>query len=376
MTYILANGCSFTKKDYGYKDNFWHTDEEKIKLGIPLNPWPMWPEHVANRLEMDHVNLGKNGSSNREMYERTSQYIFNHKPPAVVMHLWTCGYRSNYHHWTLPDHYYHLPIELANLLMNRDSQYLTSPLTKAKFTRTYYSLAFHNINYFYPDEYESCRDFYISLCNDYTDMYTIQSIDKVDVWWGKFALIALSGYYLELHSMSHGRFSEAMDQRISDELEPYYLLYRLCRRENIPVVTNNGMPLGGSLGSYRSPRHYKIEHKVETHRGVKERNVFETMLLGSMRMCNYISSNWIYNNYFNELDRLVNSDKYVIYNWPAIKGLTHEGTLLLHEQYLDGYGKYKPISYADNHPNWDTQKLIGDFFYDLYKKLPDHEQRR
>ena len=51
MSYLLANGCSFTNKNFASNSGNWvHSDKEKKELGIPFENYPMWPEYVARQM--------------------------------------------------------------------------------------------------------------------------------------------------------------------------------------------------------------------------------------------------------------------------------------------------------------------------------------
>ena len=89
MSYLLANGCSYTDYNFGKnRDDNYNNAKEREELGIPDDNWKMWPEYVAERLDLDHLNLGKSGGSNQRIYQTSLGQISKEKP-EVLMHLWT-----------------------------------------------------------------------------------------------------------------------------------------------------------------------------------------------------------------------------------------------------------------------------------------------
>ena len=95
MSYLLANGCSFTASNYGSNSPSYHTEKEKNELGIPLVDWPMWPEYVSTKLGLSHINLGASGGSNTRMVTSTIEQACREKP-NIIMHLWTESNRHSF----------------------------------------------------------------------------------------------------------------------------------------------------------------------------------------------------------------------------------------------------------------------------------------
>ena len=83
MSYLLANGCSFTASNYGSNSPSYHTEKEKNELGIPLVDWPMWPEYVSTKLGLSHINLGASGGSNTRMVTSTIEQACREKPYII-----------------------------------------------------------------------------------------------------------------------------------------------------------------------------------------------------------------------------------------------------------------------------------------------------
>ena len=85
---LLVSGCSFT-------------DENFIS---PIHPkmdcsWPKWPEVLAKKLDMEYINLAKNGGGNEYIYSTILEYILQTKDKSqigLVMPAWTQCQRKDY----------------------------------------------------------------------------------------------------------------------------------------------------------------------------------------------------------------------------------------------------------------------------------------
>lgn len=366
MTYLLANGCSYTDPNYGAKgNNYWHSDEDKIKLGIPIDNWPMWPQYVADKLGIEHVNLAVSGGSNERMYRTSEEHILEKGPkPKVLMHLWTTGYRNEILGMQMNDHVFNIPLEIANHLYKRNEMMICD--NAKRYSIANYAGAFDMIKFYYPEEYEGVKDFYTTLYNEVTHsqthnaMHSMKSIFDftndlnrryVDLPAQRF----MCEYYRDTYRATGEKWLDyRMKLRMNNDLKPIYNTYRLCKKHDIQLITVGGLALGGFIGYYYEPRDLDVANP----------NYFEEALLGSLKMCKWMEANWLKNYWFNELERLVFDNKYVIHNWPLVRELLPPKQRHI-EDWLPGY---KNVSLLDNHPHWETQELIGDLFYDLYKK--------
>ena len=54
---LLASGCSMTDSNYVSETN------PEIDCS-----WPKWPELIAKKLDMECINLGRNGAGNEYIY--------------------------------------------------------------------------------------------------------------------------------------------------------------------------------------------------------------------------------------------------------------------------------------------------------------------
>ena len=61
---LLVSGCSYTDKDFASE---YHPDFD--------TSWPKWPELVAEKLDMNCVNLAKMGAGNEYIYSSLLKYI-------------------------------------------------------------------------------------------------------------------------------------------------------------------------------------------------------------------------------------------------------------------------------------------------------------
>ena len=90
---LLVSGCSNTEKDF----------YSEIHPEMDCS-WPKWPELLANKLDMDCVNLAKSGSGNEFIYSTLLDYITknhtlskNHrKEIGLVIPAWTQCQRKDY----------------------------------------------------------------------------------------------------------------------------------------------------------------------------------------------------------------------------------------------------------------------------------------
>ena len=90
---LLVSGCSNTEKDF----------YSEIHPEMDCS-WPKWPELLANKLDMDCVNLAKSGSGNEFIYSSLLDYITrwntlsenNRKEIGLVIPAWTQCQRKDY----------------------------------------------------------------------------------------------------------------------------------------------------------------------------------------------------------------------------------------------------------------------------------------
>jgi len=84
---LLASGCSNTEK------NFYSELHPELDTS-----WPKWPELLAEKLDMDCVNLGKSGSGNEYIYSSILNYLTrNHTHNiGLVIAAWTQCQRKDF----------------------------------------------------------------------------------------------------------------------------------------------------------------------------------------------------------------------------------------------------------------------------------------
>jgi len=84
---LLVSGCSNTEKDF-YSD---------IHPNMDCS-YPKWPELLAEKLNMDCVNLGKSGSGNEYIYTSLLNYITENDRSRIglVIPAWTQVQRKDY----------------------------------------------------------------------------------------------------------------------------------------------------------------------------------------------------------------------------------------------------------------------------------------
>ena len=84
---LLVSGCSNTEKDF--------VSELHPELDTS---WPKWPELLAEKLDMDCVNLGKSGAGNEYIYRSLLDYITKNDTSNIglVIPAWSQCNRKDY----------------------------------------------------------------------------------------------------------------------------------------------------------------------------------------------------------------------------------------------------------------------------------------
>lgn len=90
---LLVSGDSWTESPYNcsIKVTGKETDEEMI----PLSIYPCWPDVIAERMDLEVVNLGRIGGSNSHIFNSIYDYISErgHDDIALVACLWSAASR-------------------------------------------------------------------------------------------------------------------------------------------------------------------------------------------------------------------------------------------------------------------------------------------
>ena len=355
MSYLLANGCSFTDKTYNTQnDGFYHTREEKTELGFPEGDWPMWPEYVGEKLGLSVVNLGKSGGSNQRMCDTTLAQI-NKDKPAAIMHLWTSSGRNDLLGNNLNDCTFINVIHIANNIIKCDNNIIADIKSE---TLSIIKMAWEAVRLYYPTKYDACSKYYAELCESDETLPLLSIINNHNIWWpDEKALGFFMQYYYHNVNANGNDLKNLANQRINFELQPLLNTYYVCKSMDIPLITLSCYAFGGTYGPSR--RHGGV-HKPNIKSS--NLNLFEKMMISVAKISGSIDDCWISNPTFKALDDLVFEGDYVMSTWPNHKRYQKNPNI---NKWLDGW---KDLSYKDQHPHWDTQKLIGDVFYDLYKK--------
>ena len=82
---LLTSGCSFTDKNF---TSDIHPDMD--------TEWPMWPELLAKKLDMDCINLGQSGSGNEYIYFTLLDEIVKRDNIGLVIAGWTQSQRKDW----------------------------------------------------------------------------------------------------------------------------------------------------------------------------------------------------------------------------------------------------------------------------------------
>lgn len=78
---LLVSGCSWTEHDF---------DNDGIEK--------RWCHYVADKLDMDLVNLGRRGAGNEYIFSSIYDYIENNDNPDMIIAAWSKSQRRDYQH--------------------------------------------------------------------------------------------------------------------------------------------------------------------------------------------------------------------------------------------------------------------------------------
>jgi hypothetical protein len=85
---LIAIGCSYTQDCYRF---------------------PVWPTLLAEKLDMDCINLAKQGAGNEEMLAKTLDVVLNQKNIGIVVIMWSEWQRMDFQLWPRKwDHWWHI----------------------------------------------------------------------------------------------------------------------------------------------------------------------------------------------------------------------------------------------------------------------------
>ena len=377
MSYILANGCSWTNPNYGVDcGNSYHTDEEKLELGIPLGNWQMWPDYVANKFKLPIKNLAENGSSNEKIYKTTLTQI-SEKKPFAVFHMWTSNNRNDFFNKNMNVLNIWNSLYLAQKIINLEEDVYTEDINYI--VDSNFRLAWKFISIYYPHLYNDCIIHYCDLhsnnnkliqrifsnvrisylkqrhkfpntSNDVNQSQDLQN--DLLTWW--------VDYFIDITEWDNRRLLSQVDQIITNELWPYLATINLCDYYDLPYISVQGPVLGyqpRNLDHWKNKPH----NPILTRRG-ENNDIFYKALNGAIRIQDEIKKHWIYNNVFKEIDILISRGKAVIEGWPLHAGWESKPSVAY------SIKNFKELSQKDGHPTWQSQKEMGNFIYDLYKK--------
>ena len=82
---LLTSGCSFT--DQNFMSDF-HPDMD--------TNWPMWPQLLAKKLDMNYINLGQSGAGNEYIYFSLLDEIVKRDNIGLVIAGWTQSQRKDW----------------------------------------------------------------------------------------------------------------------------------------------------------------------------------------------------------------------------------------------------------------------------------------
>lgn len=91
--YLLASGCSYTDPNYVTPDK---NVPEELR-----GPWPMWPELMGSKLDLNVLNVGECGNSNTAIYNSIISTINTYEDEIdTIAVLWSGWDRTElFHYW-------------------------------------------------------------------------------------------------------------------------------------------------------------------------------------------------------------------------------------------------------------------------------------
>tara|TARA_B100000085_G_scaffold170484_1_gene155213 strand:+ start:1372 stop:2553 length:1182 start_codon:yes stop_codon:yes gene_type:complete len=390
MSYLLANGCSYTDANFGSSTGeYVHTNEEKDKLGIPRSNWKMWPEYVAEKFKLPHVNLGDSGGSNFRMCTTSMEQILKEKP-KILMHLWSSSGRFKYYEQKYHDSQFTSAVFYAAELLNRNGYVFLEEGAKTGLNRKNAQFGFQAIKLFYPEKLEETFKFYESFHDD--DEWILQllldcrkkiiDVNELPEPTGPMARIMqptlMKTWIQYINSRTEADRNTCIktaDNIITAELQPILQTYYMANAENIPFVSIFGQeisPFQISLNFSKKLKPYKNIIKAAGRHQRKFSNLidkdnlnkFDIIVLFNQYLHQIARENLINNFVFKKLDDLIAEKKFITKCWPPFPpyGLNN------HDIEKCITKNWKELSDADKHPDPNTQKYIGDAFYDLYQK--------
>ena len=84
---LIVGGCSYT-------DNY--------ALSQGYDEFPVWGELLAEKLDMELVNLGRCGFGNKAIYNTLIESMIVEKNVGMIIAMWTEFQRTSYYNWCGP----------------------------------------------------------------------------------------------------------------------------------------------------------------------------------------------------------------------------------------------------------------------------------
>ena len=106
---LLASGCSWTDENFISTDDSLSNEDK--------GGWSMWPELLANELNLSHLNVAKTGIGNKEIFDSIVDVINTKTNIKLVVVSWSCWDRFK----TMGIYDQH---PLGSLMMNECDDYI------------------------------------------------------------------------------------------------------------------------------------------------------------------------------------------------------------------------------------------------------------
>ena len=132
---LLASGCSYTDKNFKSLDN---TLSDNYRGG-----WPMWPELMANELNLDCVNVASSGKDNDYIFDSILDGIIKYGDKIdTIAILWTSADRVSFFNQVLiPFAEYHIKLmdKPSNSLLDWSKRYGISDISQRFMSGKYFN---------------------------------------------------------------------------------------------------------------------------------------------------------------------------------------------------------------------------------------------
>lgn len=254
MGYLLANGCSWTDPNYNPNNEKYFSLDHKFTT---------WPEVLGHYMDLDVVNIGLSGSSNRSIVARTFDYLVSHDDDLPEYCFIQLSEWDRFNMVSIYSHY-HLYNPLNMLAIEQRGKVVGS------------------LNHWQRDlldKFENSirKDNNIAVCN---------------------AVIAQDGPTADVCIRP--------EDFIDETLRNLYMLYSYCNKINVKLFVFQG------LRAWQMKRIYDYFKRY----GVPERCKFNDKHIHRLQDVDALQGCWDNNIFATKLSKAEDNENLTLYNWP------------------------------------------------------------